>query len=85
MSGGSPLFDPDFCLLDDDADEVLLGLLARDNEPPPHYGLGHRREPMPAARKPANFDKAEFLRHMQGLIERREREEAEVFARERDA
>jgi len=36
-------YNPDDSLLDLDADEVLLGLLARDNEPPPKHDMPHRR------------------------------------------
>jgi hypothetical protein len=72
--------DPDYALLDEDADEVLLGLLARDNEPPPRYTLPHaRREPLPQP----DFDQAAFLRHMQGLIAKRATAERDAFARER--
>jgi hypothetical protein len=66
-------------LLEEDADEVLLGLLARDNEPTPHYVS---RPPRPPA--PRDFDPAEFRRHMQRLIVQRASEERETFARERD-
>lgn len=75
-------FDPDVALLEEGADEVLLGLLARDNEPPPVHApyrqRNHETAPSPG------FDKAAFRRHMQDVIARREAAARDVFARERD-
>lgn len=75
MTAGA-LHDPDSALLEEDADDVLLGLLARDTEPQTHYGRCWRNEVAPA------FDRAEFVRHMQAVARRkREREErAAAFA-----
>jgi hypothetical protein len=67
-------------LLEEDADEVLLGLLARDNEPPPHYVSRQPRQPAPAQR---DFDHVGFRRHMERLIAWREARERQTFERER--
>lgn len=75
-------FDPDAALLEENADDVLLGLLARDNEPPPSHAP-YRQRNRETASSP-QFDKAAFKRHMQDIIARREAAARDVFARERD-
>lgn len=79
MNGKLPpaFFDPDSCLLDENADDVLLALLARDNEPPPFPRRCRPRVPSPVVEVASDgfvFDRAEFLRHMRGLVARREEE-----------
>jgi hypothetical protein len=63
---------------------VLLGLLARDTEPPLHYGPNRtpRAEPL---RDYDRFDRAEFVRHMRGRIDARDRERERAARRRREA
>lgn len=71
-------FDPDAKLLEEDADAVLLGLLARDNEPPPCHPP-YRQRNHETARAPA-FDVAAYRRHMQDVIARREAAAQDIIA-----
>jgi hypothetical protein len=67
------IFDPDWVLLEADADEVLLGLLARDNEPqhhwPPPRFIPPFLERRDYAQKLRNRQRAE---HVRQLAEQRE-------------
>lgn len=58
-------------LLDDDADEVLLGLLARDNEPQHHW-------PLPVFLPP-------YLDRVAAIRRQRRHEHHRLFAEQRDA
>jgi hypothetical protein len=87
-------FDPDVFLLDQDTDEVLLALLARDAEPPLKHDIPHRRWKYPPGyddRPDREGPLGRFSRVKPGWwqvtswdeVYRRQREEQERFQKQR--